>query len=79
MRGLRDKTAVVTGGGAGIGRAIVRRFTEEGTKLAIFDINGEAAREAAEEVRAAGGVAEACAVDITDYDAVAKAVAQTEQ
>lgn len=79
MRGLRDKTAVVTGGGAGIGRAIVRRFTEEGTKLAIFDINADAAREAAEEARAAGGKAEAYTVDITDYDAVAKAVAQAEQ
>lgn len=79
MRGLRDKTAVVTGGGAGIGRAIVQRFTEEGTKLAIFDINADAARETAEAARVAGGSAEAYTVDITDYDAVARAVAQTEK
>jgi 2-hydroxycyclohexanecarboxyl-CoA dehydrogenase len=58
MRGLRGKTAIVTGGAAGIGAAVVRRFEEEGTRVVVFDLN--AARP----------------VDITDYDAVKKAVAE---
>jgi len=41
MRGLRGKTAIVTGGAAGIGAAIVERFRQEGTKVVIFDLNGE--------------------------------------
>ena len=57
MRGLRGKTAIVTGGAAGIGAAIVKRFREEGTNVVIFDLNGEKK------------------VDITDYAAVQKAVA----
>jgi 2-hydroxycyclohexanecarboxyl-CoA dehydrogenase len=57
MRGLKGKTAIVTGGAAGIGAAIVRRFQEEGTRVVVFDLNAERK------------------VDITDYDAVKKAVA----
>ncbi len=40
MRGLKGKTAIVTGGAAGIGAAIVRRFEEEGTRVVVFDLNG---------------------------------------
>ena len=58
MRGLKGKTAIVTGGAAGIGAAIVRRFQEEGTRVVVFDLNAERK------------------VDITDYDAVKKAVAE---
>jgi 2-hydroxycyclohexanecarboxyl-CoA dehydrogenase len=57
MRGLKGKTAIVTGGAAGIGAAIVERFRAEGTKVVIFDLNGDPK------------------VDITDYEAVKKAVA----
>jgi len=57
MRGLQGKTAIVTGGAAGIGAAIVERFRAEGTKVVVFDLNGDPK------------------VDITDYDAVGKAVA----
>jgi 2-hydroxycyclohexanecarboxyl-CoA dehydrogenase len=58
MRGLKGKTAIVTGGAAGIGAAIVARFKEAGAKVVIFDLHGEKK------------------VDITDYDAVKKAVAE---
>jgi 2-hydroxycyclohexanecarboxyl-CoA dehydrogenase len=40
MRGLKGKTAIVTGGAAGIGAAIVQRFKEEGVKVVVFDLNG---------------------------------------
>ncbi len=53
---LKGKTAIVTGGAAGIGAAIVERFKAEGTKVVIFDLKGSPS------------------VDITDYDAVKKAV-----
>ena len=57
MKGLSGKTAIVTGGAAGIGAAIVARFKAEGTRVVVFDLNGEPK------------------VDITDYEAVKKAVA----
>lgn len=57
MKGLRGKRAIVTGGAAGIGAAIVERFREEGTEVVVFDLNGDPR------------------VDITDYEAVKKAVA----
>ena len=43
MRGLKGKTAIVTGGAAGIGAAIAQRFREEGTKVIVFDLNGDPA------------------------------------
>jgi 2-hydroxycyclohexanecarboxyl-CoA dehydrogenase len=43
MRGLKGKTAIVTGGAAGIGAAIVARFREEGTKVVVFDLKGDPA------------------------------------
>ena len=39
MRGLKGKTAIVTGGAAGIGAAVVERFAAEGTRTIVFDIN----------------------------------------
>ncbi|HEY3076862.1 MAG TPA: SDR family oxidoreductase [Burkholderiales bacterium] len=41
MRGLKGKTAIVTGGAAGIGAAIVERFKAEGTRVVVFDLNGD--------------------------------------
>jgi 2-hydroxycyclohexanecarboxyl-CoA dehydrogenase len=57
VRGLKGKTAIVTGGAAGIGEAVVKRLGEEGAKVVIFDLNGRPP------------------VDITDYEAVKRAVA----
>ncbi|HKI99113.1 MAG TPA: SDR family oxidoreductase [bacterium] len=79
MRGLSGKPAIVTGGASGIGRAICQRLGEEGCKVGIFDLNAAGANETAEAIRKAGGTAFVQAVDITDYDAVAKAVAAFEQ
>src|SRR3970282_2007926 len=41
MRGLKGKTAIVTGGAAGIGAATVQRFREEGTNVVVFDLNSD--------------------------------------
>ena len=59
MRGLDGKRAVVPGGGAGIGRAICRRFGEEGCVVAIFDIDADGAAETARLIADAGGAASA--------------------
>ena len=74
MRGLTGKVVIVTGGGGGIGGATCRRFAEEGAKVAVFDINATAAGNVADAIVAAGGEAEAVACDITDHEAVTKAV-----
>jgi 2-hydroxycyclohexanecarboxyl-CoA dehydrogenase len=78
MRGLRDKVAVVTGAASGIGRAIALRLGEEGCRVGIFDVNGDGARETAGMLAASGGRGMARQVDITDFDAVAAAVAALE-
>src|SRR5438874_6224019 len=66
---LDSRRAVVTGGGSGIGRATCRRMTDEGARVAVVDINGDAAEQAAKEI---DGLA--YAVDVTDYDALNAAV-----
>ncbi len=60
------RTAVITGGGGGIGSALARAFAERGAKLALADVDPEAARRVADELVAGGTQAEAFPVDVTD-------------
>ena len=78
MRGLAGKTVIVTGGGSGIGRAICRRFGEEGAVVGVFDINEAGAAETVELVQQADGQASAHRVDIADHAAVEAGVAAFE-
>jgi 2-hydroxycyclohexanecarboxyl-CoA dehydrogenase len=78
MRGLQNKTVIVTGGGGGIGGATCRRFGEAGSRVAVFDINLESAAKTAADITKAGGVAQAFRCDITDYEGVKAAVAAAE-
>jgi 2-hydroxycyclohexanecarboxyl-CoA dehydrogenase len=78
MRGLKDRAVIVTGGANGIGAAIARRLAEEGCAVGIFDLDAAAGEKVTSEIKAGGGRASLHAVDITDYDAVARAVASFE-
>ncbi len=66
MDSLRDRVAVVTGGGSGIGRALVDVFAREGARLVVADVDEGSARQAADAVRTRGGTAIAVRTDVTD-------------
>ncbi|HSZ35841.1 MAG TPA: SDR family NAD(P)-dependent oxidoreductase [Acidimicrobiales bacterium] len=66
---LEGKKAVVTGGGSGIGRATCRRMAAEGARVAVFDVDGDAAESVAREI---DGIA--CGVDVGDVEALRVAV-----
>jgi 3-oxoacyl-[acyl-carrier protein] reductase len=70
---LEGKTALVTGGASGFGAGIVRKFLAEGARVAIADINADAASEFAASL---GDQAFAVAVDVSSNDSVA-AMAKT--
>jgi 2-hydroxycyclohexanecarboxyl-CoA dehydrogenase len=64
MRGLKGKTAIVTGGAAGIGAAIVERFEAEGTRVVVLDLNGEPKVDITDYTAVQKAVAAAGPVDI---------------
>jgi NAD(P)-dependent dehydrogenase (short-subunit alcohol dehydrogenase family) len=70
MRRLEDKIALVTGGGAGIGRTIAETFAREGAHVVVVDRDGDAARETADAIVKSNGSAQAETVDVTDTDQV---------
>ena len=63
---LKDRVAVVTGAGQGIGACVARAYAREGAKVAVIDLNLEVANKVVAEINAAGGVAMAVACDVAD-------------
>lgn len=64
---LNGKTAVVTGGGSGIGRAIALRFAASGASAVILDVNAESAANVASEIASTRGSATSFACDVTSH------------
>jgi 3-hydroxybutyrate dehydrogenase len=74
---LQDKACIVTGAASGIGNAIAHRYAQAGGKVAIADLNQEAAQKAADDITAKYGTpALALAMDVTSEEQVNAGVAQ---
>ncbi len=71
---LTGKTALVTGGGQGIGLGIALKLAEQGADVAIADINNEGANAAVAEIKALDRVSFAVNIDVTDNESVADAI-----
>ena len=73
MQDLKGRTAVVTGGGSGVGRGISLGLAAEGMKVAVLDLNGGAAERVAQEIAARGTESMAVTVDVTSTQQLAAA------
>ena len=71
---LVGKTAIVTGGGSGIGKAIVKTFSAQGAKVHILDLNKDGADETVNEIKKIGQKAVAHLCDVSDQKNVNKVI-----
>ena len=76
--GLEGKVGVVTGGAGGIGRAMARRFCEEGMKVVLADVLADPLEQAVEELTRDGHDASGVVVDVTDYASVEHLAKETQ-
>ena len=75
MRGLERKVALITGGAGGIGRALCRRFAEEGAEVAALDINADGLAALEGELKEMGATLLPVVADIADHAAIIDAAA----
>ena len=74
---LKNKVALITGGGSGIGEATVLRFSEEGAKIVINDVNAEDANKVAKKVKANGCEVLVCIADVTNKNDIEDMINKT--
>jgi NAD(P)-dependent dehydrogenase (short-subunit alcohol dehydrogenase family) len=74
---FRDKTAIVTGGASGIGKALCEVLAKCGAEVVVADIDVEEARDVAESLKASGGHAESVRLDVTSEEDVGDLVDET--
>mgnify|MGYP001964620704 CR=1 FL=1 len=65
MKTLEGKVAIVSGSGRGIGRAIAMKLAREGAKVVVNDLDAGPAEQTVADIKAAGGMALACAGSVT--------------
>ncbi len=71
---FKDRVVLVTGAARGIGKAIAESFSKEGARVVVNDINEEAAKNTAREIKENGGEAVGIKADVTDYESVIKMI-----
>ena len=71
---LKDKVALITGSGSGIGKSTALLFAQEGAAVIVNDLNKEAGNETVEQIRSEGGQALFIQADVTDPASVQKMV-----
>ena len=76
---LAGKSALVTGGGSGIGRAIAMRLAEEGAHVTILEERLEAGDDTAVQIRDVGGMAEVVTGDVSNTDSMRMAFEQVDK
>ncbi len=76
---LDNKTAVITGGGSGIGRAVALCFAEQGASVCVIDLDGKAAQATQQTIITAGGKAFAYACNVANQSEVIAAIQQVIQ
>lgn len=69
-RSIEGRVAIITGAGSGMGRATAFVFADEGAKLALIDRNADSVEAVAQEIRDAGGTANAYTADLADAAAI---------
>lgn len=74
MFNISGKVIFITGAGQGIGKAIALRFSEEGVKVVIADINNFTCHAVADEINASGGEAIAIQLDVSDLESFTLAI-----
>ena len=72
---LKNKTAIVTGGGSGIGAAIAVRFARAGATVTILELNRELGQSTVEKITSEGGIADCYSCDVANQQAVIDVVA----
>jgi NAD(P)-dependent dehydrogenase (short-subunit alcohol dehydrogenase family) len=77
MDPFRDKTAIVTGGASGIGRAVCEELGKRGAIVVVADVDGGGATAVAQSITSSGGRAQARALDVRDAAAFQKLVDDT--
>jgi len=76
---LAGKTALVTGGGSGIGQRMAERFAEHGAKVMLIGRKQEKLDAAASAIQSSGGTAGTASVDVRDYSAIEAALQKTRE